>query len=116
VGADFLERTRRSFQKAWDRQKVRRHEDELFSRLPSEASRTFAADLAPGGIVRQGDPLIVEAVRGALVVSVGNAEVARSDHPPADLVEALTGSCGIAKGSVRNVHTMAGVIEIAIEQ
>jgi hypothetical protein len=44
----------------------------------------------------------------------GFTEVARFSSPPSNLLQAVEASCGIAKGTVEQVHDLAGVAEISL--
>ena len=85
-----------------------------FTRTPSCASRTAAADIVPDQCLQVGEQLTVEIEAGILVARRGNAEVARFTAPPVELVQAVEAACGIAKGTVEQVHELAGVAEISL--
>jgi hypothetical protein len=76
------------------------------------ATRVAAADIVGGARLEVGDQLTVEVQEGGLVARRGNTDVARFLNPSADLVRAVETSCGVAKGTVEQVHDLAGVAEI----
>lgn len=114
MGTDFVERATATFKKSWDKGRVAFETADLFTQQPSCAARTAAADLVGKANLQVGDRLTVEADGGALVARRGLTEVARFTNPSAELVNAVETSCGVAKGTVEQVHELAGVVEISL--
>ena len=114
MGVDFIEKATPSFKKSWDRQRVVLSTAGLFTRTPDCVARTVAADVTDNGMLAIGDRLTVETQDGALIVRQGNREVARISDPPQEIRQAVVDSCGIAKGTVQQIHKIAGVLEISL--
>lgn len=114
MGADFIEKATPTFKKSWDRARVALATADLFTREPSCAARTAAAEIVGSTRLHVGDHLTVEREGEGLVALRGNAAVARFTKPSADLVKAVADSCGVAKGVVEQVHDLAGVAEISL--
>lgn len=114
MGADFIEKATPSFRKSWDRARVTLGTADLFTRIPDCAARTAAADIIGNARLEIGDRLTVEVQGGKLIARRGNSDVARFTNPAPELVQAVTASCGIAKGTVEQVHPIAGVAEISL--
>lgn len=114
MGADFIEKATPSFKKSWDRARVELATPDLFTSTPSCAARTAVADIVPDQCLQVGEQLTVEIEAGILVARRGNAEVARFTAPPLELVQAVEAACGIAKGTVEQVHELARVAEISL--
>lgn len=114
MGTDFIEKATPSFKKSWDRARTALGTADLFTRTPDCAARTAAADILGDARLQVGDRLTVEAQNGALVARRGNRDVARFTSPAPELVKAVETSCGIAKGTVEQVHELAGVAEISL--
>ena len=114
MGADFLEKATPTFKKSWDRARTALATDDLFTSAPSRVARTAAADVIGRAQLKVGDRLTVEAQDGALVAKRGNTVVARFANPACALVQAVEQSCGVAKGTVEQVHERAGVVEISL--
>jgi len=106
MGADFLEKAAPSFQKCWDQGRLDLMNEDLLTRLPTAKTRSFPA--------KKGDKITVDKVGETLVATRGLTEVARCDDPPAQLLEALAANCGVAQGTVDEVHELAGIAEISI--
>lgn len=114
MGADFIEKATPSFKKSWDKGRLQLATADLLTREPDCKARSFAADLSNGSMLKRGEAVTVEKEGASLVVRKGNSQVARSDHPPAELLKAVEASCGIAKGTVEETHEAAGVAEISL--
>lgn len=114
MGADFIEKATPTFKKSWDRARVALATADLFTRAPSCAGRTAAAEIISPAKLQIGEQLTVEREGGGLVALRGNVEVARFTSPSPDLVKAIDESCGIAKGVVEQVHDVAAVAEISL--
>lgn len=114
MGADFIEKATPTFKKSWDRARIALATADLFTRAPPCAARSAAADIIGDAHLQVGDQLTVELENGGLVARRGTKTVARFSNPSADLVRAVETSCGIAKGTVEQVHGLAGVAEISL--
>lgn len=114
MGADFSEKAAKSFKKSWDRARVDLATADLFTREPECAARTAEADLVGNARLAIGETLIVEVEDGSLVARKANTTVARFTNPSADLLSAVAMSCGVAKGVVCEVHSLANVAEISL--
>lgn len=114
MGADFIEKATPTFRKSWDRARVALATADLFTRTPNCTARTAEADIVGNARIEVGDRLTVEAHGGSLIARRGNSDVARFSNPPPALLQAVIASCGIAKGTVEQVHSIAGVAEISI--
>lgn len=114
MGADFVEKATPSFKKSWDRARIELATADLFTLTPKCASRTAVADVIGNAQLQTGERLTIETLDGALVARRGNRDVARFTNPAPELVQAVESSCGIAKGTVEQVHELAGVAEISL--
>ncbi|MDR4308495.1 hypothetical protein IHQ68_17895 [Chelatococcus sambhunathii] len=114
MGADFIEKATPTFKKSWDRARVALATADLFTREPTCAARTAAAEIIGNARLRAGEQLTVEREGEGLVALRGNSEVARFTKPAPELVKAVRDSCGVAKGVVDQVHDLAGVAEISL--
>jgi hypothetical protein len=114
MGADFIERISPSYRKSMDRARARLATSDLLANEEACAARTAVADIVNGQSLRVGDRITVELEDGHLVGRRGFTEVARFTAPPSDLLKAVEDSCGVAKGTVEQVHDIAGVAEISL--
>jgi len=114
MGAEFIEKAAPSFKKAWDRARVKLATADMFTRVPDCAARTAEADIIGSARLHTGDQLTVENKNGTLIARRGMSDVARFTNPAPELVLAVAASCGIAKGTVQDVHPIAGVAEISL--
>lgn len=114
MGADFIQRAAPTFDKGWDRGRIAMATADLFTRTPTTAARTAAADIVKGWSLKSGDCLTVELAGDRLVARQGLNEVAVFRNPPRELINAVRESCGVAKGTVEQVHEIAAVAEICL--
>ena len=114
MGAEFIRRAAKTFVKSWDQARRMLGTADLFTREPQSGAHSVPFELAGSAELRIGETVTVEKEGEALVARQGLSEVARSIHPPADLLQAVDRSCGIAKGTVESVHTVAHVAEISL--
>jgi hypothetical protein len=87
---------------------------DLFTREPQCLAHSAAFELNKNAEVYVGETLTVEKEGDSLVARHGLSEVARSTHPPAELLQAVDQSCGIAKGTVETIHLIASIAEISL--
>ena len=114
MGADFVAKSKRSFQKAWDRGRLSLATADLLNRLPTVDRRTFAAELANDARVACGDMLLVESTAREIRVSASGNEVAQLRSPSSELLAAIQQSHGVATAVVRHVHEISGVADLEI--
>lgn len=114
MGADFLEKAAPQFEKCWDKGRLDLVTQDLFTRLPTTKSRSFAAELQGSASLKKGEKITVDKVGRVLVVTRGHTELARCEDAASELIDAIEANCGLAQGSVDEVHEMAGVVEISI--
>jgi hypothetical protein len=114
MGAEFVRRAAKTFVKRWDDGRKELGTATLFTIQPSSEGRSAPFEVARNANLHVGEVVVVEKEGAALVARNRLAEVARSLHPPAFLLEAVDRSCGIAKGTVEDLHDAAGVVEISL--
>jgi hypothetical protein len=114
MGVDFLERAKKTFKRSWDRERVALATPDLLRREPGCAGVTVAGDIAPGAEVGPGEKLTVELAPRGLIARRGLTEIIRMPDAPPQVVEAVRQACGVAVGTVEQVHEPAGVAEISI--
>jgi hypothetical protein len=113
VGADFIQKATPSFKKSWDRARIALGTSDLFTSTPSRAARAAAAEIIGDAQLQVGEDLVVRPEGKTLMAYRGNTKVARFIDPPADICDAVAASSHIARGTVVEVHTIAGMVEIA---
>ncbi|SDF23895.1 hypothetical protein [Terriglobus roseus] len=114
MGADFIKRAAKTFVKRWDEGRRMLSTADLFTREPVCGAHSTAFDLERNADVFIGERLTVEKDGETLVARHGLSEIARALHPPADLLEAVERSCGIAMGTIETIHVAANIAEISL--
>jgi len=71
-------------------------------------------EIIDNACIKTGDALVIEPAGSDLVGRQGLTTVAHFINPPATVFQAVKESCGIAKGVVHHVHTIAGVVEVSL--
>ena len=114
MGSDFIEKATPSFKKSWDRARVELSTADLFTRSPDCVARTAAAEIIGSAHLEVGEQLTVEIQGNQMIARRGNNDVAIFTNPPPELHQAVTASCGIAKGTVEQIHSTASIAEISL--
>ena len=114
MGAEFIRRATKTFVKSWDNGRVRLGTADLFTTEPTCEGRSAPFHFAENTNLHPGETVTVEREGTALIARHGLSEVARLDRPPGDLLHAVDSSCGVAKGTVENIHLAAKVAEISL--
>jgi hypothetical protein len=114
VGVDFIQKTKRSFEKHLDIHRVNLGTADFFTRDPIERRPAFPADLAGGSRPKVGDELIAEVEGSTLVLSDKMRVVAFGDGIAPAILQAVEDSCGLATAIVQEVHELSGVIEVTL--
>jgi hypothetical protein len=114
MGADFARKAAKTFERSWDNGRVALATADLRTRPANCGPRAVAAEILAGVTLSQGEFVTVERSESALIARRGLTEVAQFNSPPPELVSAVDASCGVAKGTVEQIHEMAGVAEISL--
>jgi hypothetical protein len=114
MGVDFLERTKKTFKRSWDRERVALATPDLLRREPGCAGVSVAGDIVEGAEVEVGDRLTVELALRGLIARRGLTDVVRMPDAPPEVIEAVRQAYGAAVGTVEQVHEPAGVAEISL--
>jgi hypothetical protein len=114
MGADFIRKAAKSHKKRWDEGRKELRTADLFTREPTYVPRTVPFELTAVVELSIGDIVIVEAQGARLIARQRLSEVARAENPPRELLLAVQQSCGVAKGTIEQVHGVARVAEISL--
>lgn len=116
MGSDFLERTKKTIKRSWDRQRVALATSDLLTRQPDCAVRSVVGEIIGNAKVSAGEKLTVEPDGDGvgLVARRGLTDVVRITEAPPDVVQGIKDSCGVAVGTIDQVHDRARVVEITV--
>jgi hypothetical protein len=114
MGSEFIRRAAKTFVKRWDEGRRMLSTAGLFTREPQCEAHSAPFELNKNAEVYVGETLTVEKDGDSLVARHGLSEVARAMHPPSELLQAVDRSCGVAKGTVENIHSIANIAEISL--
>jgi hypothetical protein len=114
MGIEFIRKAAKSFRRRWDEGRRELGTSDLFTQEPRQCPRTLPFDLGSSFDVHIGEMVTVEAEGNALVARLRLVPIARADNPPTEVLRAVQESCGIAQGTVQQVHDLARVAEISL--
>lgn len=114
MGTDFIERTKRSFEKHLDNKRAKLATADLFSVEPTDVCQTFSAVVEGTAKICVGEALAAEVSSNRIVLRRELQVVAVVTDPPVPVLQAIQDSCGIATAIVQEVHIFAGVIEVTL--
>lgn len=114
MGIDFLERAGKSIKRSWDRQRVALATSDLLTMQPKCAARSVVAEIINDARITPGEKLTVEKDATGLIARRGLTGVLRIVDAPAEIMRGIEQSCGVAVGTVEQVHDQAGVAEISV--
>ena len=114
MGADFKEKTRRSFEKCWDRAAVKANTPDLFNKAADRAPSLYEAEAIGTSVVAVGESLCVRVESGKVIGRRGLSPVLTIAAPPTDLVQSITEGCNVARADVVAADPISGVLEVTI--
>lgn len=114
MGTDFIEKSKRGFDKYLDSQRAALATSDLFTQQIGDMCQSFAADIQGNAAIEVGDALHAEIAGSQLVLTRDLKVVAVVADPPASIMQAVQDSCGIATALVQQVHDFAGAIEVTL--
>ena len=114
MGSDFKEKTRKSFEKCWDRAAVDANTPDLFCKTPDHAPSRIEAEAIGDAAVAVGDFVAVRMEGGRLIGRRGVSPVLTISSPSPSLVESIARGCNIARGEVVAADPISGVFEVTI--
>jgi len=114
MGADFKEKTRRTFEKCWDNAAVEANTPDLFSKANENAADRFEAEPINGSAVSVGDTVCVRVENGKLIGRRGLSPVLTIAAPTPALVQAVADGCNVARADVVAADPISGIFEVTI--
>lgn len=114
MGADFKQKTKKSFKKCWDTAAVVANTPDLFCKAPDHAPNRFEAEPIGNAAIVVGDSVALRMEGGALVGRRGVSPVLTIANPSAGLVESIAHGCNIARADVVGADPISGVFEVTI--
>ncbi|MBA3512293.1 hypothetical protein [Sphingomonas sp.] len=114
MGADFKEKTKKSFEKCWDKAAVAANTPDLFSKAPDHAPNRWEAEPIGNATVAVGETILVRIESGALIGRRGLSPVLTITKPTARLIDSMTQGCKIARAAVVAADPISGVLEVTV--
>jgi hypothetical protein len=114
MGADFKEKTKRTFEKCWDKAAVEANTPDLFSKAAETSDSRFEAEAIAGQKVDVGESVCVRVEEGRIVGRKGITPVIIIPAPTACLLQSINEGCNVARADVVAVDAISGVVEVTI--
>lgn len=114
MGADFKEKTRKSFEKCWDRAAVEANTPDLFRKAADLAPRRFEAEAINGLSLAVGDSVCVRLEDGKIIGRRGLSAALTITTPPPDLVMSITQSCNVARAEIVAIDPISDIYEVTV--
>ena len=114
MGVDFLERTKKTINAAYDRRRFDMAREDLLTRHPECARYAARFKLRPGACVEVGDEVLVEERNGRLFVSRGIDILGDFHNPPAPMCEAVRAHGGAILGTIDSVLEFSRAAEVVL--
>ncbi|MGF7149729.1 hypothetical protein FHS96_003380 [Sphingomonas zeicaulis] len=113
MGADFKEKTKKTFEKCWDKAAVEANTPDLFSRTPDHAASRYEAEALGDANLAVGDTFAVRMEDGKLIGRRGISPVLQVCCPSHALVQSVTQGGNIARADIVAVDPISGVFEVS---
>ncbi len=114
MGIEFVRKKARSYRRHFDIARRDLGIADLFTKEAGSIARALPFDLAQSAVVHVGETVTVEMEGPVLIARISLNEVGRAVNPPSEILSAVQGSCGIAKGLIEQVHGLSRVAEISL--
>lgn len=114
MGADFKEKTRRTFEKCWDKAAVEANTPTLFSKVSDNAPARFEAEALAGSKIAIGESFCVRMEGGKVIGRRGLSPALTISAPTANLIQSISQGCNVARADVVAADPISGVFEVTI--
>jgi hypothetical protein len=114
MGADFKEKTRKSFEKCWDKAAVEANTPDLFKKAADHAPNRFEAELIEGATAAVGEFFCVRIDGEKVVGRRSLSPVFTIAAPTLSLVQSIKQGCNVARAEVVAVDAISGVLEVIV--
>jgi hypothetical protein len=114
MGADFKEKSRKSFEKCWDNAALDANTPDLFSRTRDHAPSRFEAEALGNARVEVGESVAVRMEGDKLIGRRGISPVLVIASPSPALIQSVAQGCNIARADIVASDPISGVFEVTI--
>lgn len=114
MGADFKEKTRRTFEKCWDKAAVEANTPDLFCKNAEKADNRYEAETLGSHKFQIDDTVYIRVEDGKVIGRRGITYVMNIPAPTARLIQSINEGCNIACATVVGVDPISGVVEVTI--
>lgn len=114
MGVDFLQRTKKTINAAYDTRRFDLAREDLLTRHPECARYAGRMRLRPGITIELGEDVLVEERDGRLFASRGMQVVGDFRDPPAAMRDAVRDHGGMIAGTVDSVLALSNSAEVIL--
>ncbi len=114
MGADFKEKSRKSFEKCWDNAALDANTPYLFSKMQDHAPNRFEAEALGNSQFEVGESVAVRMEGGKLIGRRGISPVLVIASPSPALIQSVALGCNIARADIVASDPISGVFEVTI--
>lgn len=114
MGADFKAKTKRNFEKCWDRAAVEANTPDLFSKTADHAPSRFEAEPIGGAALAVGESYAVRMEGSELIGRRGTSPVLRLSNPSQSLIRSIAQGCNVGRADVVASDPISGTFEVTI--
>ena len=112
MGSEFLKRAKASINKQVDKKRVELALGDLFTQLPTRASRSVLVNLT-SDCIEEGDRLIIEVTRDDICATINGMVVGHFPNATGAFVSAMK-DCGVAVGEVIQLNKISNTAEVTV--
>ncbi|KPF67401.1 hypothetical protein IP69_13785 [Bosea sp. AAP35] len=114
MGADFKEKTKKSFSKCWDNAALGANTPDLFSKVSDHAPDRFEAEVLGNAQLEVGDSVALRFEGHKLIGRRGISPVLVIASPSPALIRSVAQGCNIARADIVASDPISGVFEVTI--
>ena len=114
MGADFKEKSKKSFEKCWDNAALDANTPDLFAKTPDHAPNRFEAEALGNAQVEIGESVAVRMEGNKLIGRRGISPVLVIASPSPALIQSVEQGCNIARADIVAADPISGVFEVTI--
>jgi hypothetical protein len=115
MGADFKEKTKKSFEKCWDKAAVEANTPALFQTPSDRAANRIEAEAIGGAEISVGDSLCIRIEEDGLIARRGVTPVLVISSPTPAVLQFIKKGCNVACADVVVADPISGIFEVAIK-
>lgn len=115
MGADFKEKTKKSFNKCWDKAAVEANTPDLFRKSAKHAPVQFEAEPFENNILPIGSCVVVRVEDGRMIGRQGLSPMLVIPAPPEELIKSMAKGCNISQVEIVSFDSISSTYEVTFQ-